>query len=161
MPSGKAHLRMEAMMLILWIACAVVLVWKDQIALLHAGLFAGAYIFSMLLLSPDLDLAKSDAFHRWGILRWLWLPYAWVFRHRQMSHHLLWGPLTRMAYVGLAAVAIGALVRLGWRETTLGSQPPAASILAICLGVYLPNLEHILADRLTTTWRRKRRKHRL
>ena len=34
-------------------------------------------------------------------------------------------------------------------------------ILAIILGLYLPNFQHILADRIVTAWRRKRRRHRL
>ena len=68
--------------------------------------FVSAYLFSMTLLSPDLDLAKSDSYRRWGPLRWLWAPYAAAFKHRRVSHHPLFGPITRIAYVSLIGFVV-------------------------------------------------------
>jgi len=161
MPSGKTHLRIEAVLLAVWTVGLGFLVSNDQIAYVQGILFGGSYIFSMLFMSPDLDLAQSDAFHRWGIFRWMWLPYAWVFRHRQTSHHLFWGPLTRVVYVGIFALGAGLAVRFGYPNAAVGSHLSAQSVLAVSTGLYLPNLEHIVADRLITRYRHNRRRRRL
>jgi len=48
---------------------------------------------------PDLD-AKSFQYKRWGIIKWIWLPYRMFFSHRsRFSHGLLWGPVTRSIYL--------------------------------------------------------------
>lgn len=161
MPSGKTHLKIEAVMLVLWAGLLVPLLLREWITSSQAMLFLGSYLFSMFLMSPDLDLTKSDAFYRWGALRWLWLPYAWIFRHRQMSHHPLLGPLSRILYTGVLVLA-GMFIYL----VATGNPGPQLMlsievILPICLGLYLPNLEHILADQISTSRRRKRRRHRL
>ncbi|MBU1049869.1 metal-binding protein [Candidatus Bipolaricaulota bacterium] len=161
MPSGKTHLTIEAMILFLWAGLSILVVSKHSVASSQATLFLGSYVFSMFLMSPDLDLSKSDSFQRWGPLRWIWFPYAWLCRHRQTSHHLLLGPLSRVAYLVLLVLA-GAFVYL---VVSRNPAPRLAFSLKVLLpaglGLYLPNLEHILIDRMSTAWRRKRRKHRL
>ena len=42
---------------------------------------SATYLFSALLLSPDLDLARSDPHNRWGYPRVCWTPYAKLFRN--------------------------------------------------------------------------------
>lgn len=161
MPSGKTHLKIESLFLILWIGLSALLVLREWIMISQALLFLGSYVFSMFWMSPDLDLSKSVAFYRWGVLRWFWLPYAWIFRHRQTSHHPLLGPLSRILYIGIVALAATFIY---WMAT--GCPGPrlylsVQVIVPICMGLYLPNLEHILADRISTLHRRKRRKRRL
>lgn len=161
MPSGKTHLKIESLFLILWIGLSALLVLREWIMISQALLFLGSYVFSMFWMSPDLDLSKSVAFYRWGVLRWFWLPYAWIFRHRQTSHHPLLGPLSRILYIGIVALAA---MFIYWLAT--GCPGPrlhlsVQAIVPICMGLYLPNLEHILADRISTLHRRKRRKRRL
>jgi uncharacterized metal-binding protein len=161
MPSGKTHLKIEWMFLVLWAGIAALLVRQREATVVQASLFVAAYVFSMLLLSPDLDLSDSRAHERWGVLRWLWLPYAWAFRHRQLSHHLLWGPLSRVAYIG------GLTLAATWVYLEITKSPAprirlsAAVLVPICLGVYLPNVEHILADRIVTSHKRRRGRRRL
>jgi len=123
--------------------------------------FAVSYILSMALLSPDLDLSRSRASRRWGLLRWLWVPYAIVFRHRQMSHHLILGPLTRVLYLLAIGLALAFVYMVLTRRALQFSIPPLSSILAALLGLYLPNLTHILSDRLHSEWRRRRALRRL
>lgn len=161
MPSGKTHLRIEAMILVLWAAGSALLVWRELIAISQALLFLGSYVFSMFLMSPDLDLSKSDAFDRWGMLRWIWLPYAWIFRHRQMSHHLLLGPLSRILYMGTLVLAASFVFLLATGNPEPRLRLSIQVVWPVCLGLYLPNIEHILADRISTLRRRKRRNRRL
>ncbi|MGD9676401.1 MAG: DUF2227 family putative metal-binding protein [Candidatus Bipolaricaulia bacterium] len=156
MPSGKAHLRIELLLLVVWAALAGYAVWRRWIPWSAAATFAGAYVASMVFLSPDLDLAGSRAFQRWGPLRALWWPYAALFRHRRLSHHGLFGPLTRVGYV-LVWVA-GVAIAVGWighRDLRL-RVPDVATFVAVAVGLYLPNLLHIAADALQTAARRRR-----
>ena len=161
MPSGKTHLRIEAVILVLWSGLSVYLVLREWITTSQALLFLGSYLFSMILMSPDLDLSKSDAFYRWGVLRWIWLPYVWIFRHRQMSHHPLLGPLSRIVYIGILVLAATFIYLVSTGNPGPRLRLSMEAVLLACLGLYLPNLEHILADQVSTSRRRKRRRRRL
>lgn len=78
----------------------------------------GAHLISGMLFSPDLDL-DSAIDDRWGILRWIWLPYMRVIPHRHFwSHSLIFAPLLRLAYfyfviTGLIFLAVWGLAALG------------------------------------------------
>jgi len=48
---------------------------------------SATYLFSALLLSPDLDLARSDLHNRWDYPRVCWTLYAKLFRHHGLSHN--------------------------------------------------------------------------
>jgi len=156
MPSGKTHLRIEIALLVPWGAVAVMLGHWGRITASEIGGFFTAYLFSMLLLSPDLDLAKSDSYRRWGPLRWLWAPYAAAFRHRSVSHHPLFGPITRIAYVGLIALVALSIYVLVRRTAVPQLRAPLDLVMAVLIGLYLPNLTHILADGVQSLWGRRR-----
>ncbi len=153
MPSGKTHLKFELATLPLWTIGGAVLgvPWRELV------IFTFSYVGASLLLSPDVDLANSAPARRWGALRLLWLPYARLFRHRGLSHSILFGPLTRVLYLGFLSflvwcglyLALG--LRLGWRW------PPPASAAAFACGVYLSNFLHVFLDRLVSRWRRRSR----
>ena len=161
MPSGRTHLKLETALLVPCLGALGWLYWKQGVPWQTLNAFFGAYVFAMLWLSPDLDLTTSSALNRWGPLRWIWLPYAWVFRHRQSSHHLLLGPLTRILYLVLllAGLLWGVLAILG--EPLPKLQISTLVLGAIVAGMFVQNTVHILADRVSTSWRRRRRKRRL
>jgi len=158
LPSGKNHLKAEIAALAAIIAIITganfafeLAHWEDEFQPL-ALVFAAAYLFSALLLSPDLDLARSDPHNRWGYLRVCWIPYAKLFRHRGLSHNPLIGPLSRLLYLGGWAASILAglhyifavemnFLRDGWDDLH------AAPLSALSLGLILPNEIHILLDR--------------
>jgi uncharacterized metal-binding protein len=157
MPSGRVHLRIEALLLLLWLAAGGWLVQAGRLPVEALVAFGAGYVLSMLLLSPDLDLATSRAFKRWGIFRVLWWPYAKLFRHRHASHHWFWGTATRLLYLSvLVLLVVGAvLIALGARVQV--ARLPRWPILAgAAAGLYAPNLTHILADGLSTLARRAR-----
>ena len=158
MPSGKTHLRIELLLLGLWGALGAYLILQGWITLPPVAIFAASYVVSMALLSPDLDLAGSRPFKRWGPLQVLWWPYAAVFRHRRLSHHWFLGPLTRVGYVLAWVAAVG--VALGWiGARDFDVRPPNATTFgAVALGVYVPNMTHIAADGIQTALKRRRRR---
>jgi len=156
MPSGRTHLRIECLLLAAWTAIAVLCARQGWVGTAEVGGFVVSYLFSMLLLSPDLDLAKSDSYRRWGPLRWLWTPYAVAFRHRRVSHHPLFGPITRIAYVGILALAGLAIYGAARRHPVPQLVLPVKLVFAVLIGLYLPNLTHIVADGLQSAWVRLR-----
>jgi uncharacterized metal-binding protein len=108
MPSGKTHLRIELFVLPLCVALLFAAQHYQLIAVSweEMAIFAGAYLFSSLMLSPDLDLRHNRSRRRWGPLGFLWIPYTKIFKHRGVSHSLIFGTLTRLGYLGLIALLI-------------------------------------------------------
>jgi uncharacterized metal-binding protein len=154
MPSGRTHLVIEAGILSALAAAGAGLVLRGSLPTETLLAFVGGFAFSMTFLTPDLDLVHSRPMRRWGRLSILWWPYARMFRHRGVSHHMVWGPLTRMAYLTLlavaAAVGIGALLGA---PLSLGSPP--ASVWAILAGIYAPNVAHTVVDAVAPPRRRR------
>jgi uncharacterized metal-binding protein len=153
MPSGRVHLGVEMVGLAVLSAVGAVLAWRGGLDREVVAAFLAAFLFSSLLLSPDLDLARSDASRRWGIARVLWLPYARLFRHRRTSHRPVLGPVSRIAYLALLVAAAGALAQ--WvRGGRLGFAWPGWRLAgSVVLGLYLPNLLHVALDRLAPSGR--------
>src|SRR5256884_7237695 len=119
MPSGKSH---DAITFIL-AAPTFVAAWGLTGKVALALLATGAMLFGGLMFGPDLDI-QSRQYTRWGVFRFLWLPYKAVFRHRsRWSHGIVFGTLIRVVY--FAAV----LTLLFWagvyaRAVFLAGAPP-------------------------------------
>ncbi|MEW6216100.1 MAG: DUF2227 family putative metal-binding protein [Candidatus Bipolaricaulota bacterium] len=149
MPQGRTHLAFELGTLPGWVALGVVL---------HAGrtslvFFTGAYVMASLFLSPDLDLAKSDASRRWRRARFLWRPYAAFFRHRGISHSPLFGPLTRILYLAVLGAALWAILHMVV-DVPFPQVVPWESALPVLAGLYLPHLLHVALDRTVSLGKR-------
>lgn len=76
-----------------------------------AWLVGLSFLLGGLMFGPDLDTV-SRQYSRWGLFRFLWLPYRHFFPHRsRFSHGLIFGALLRVFYfagvVTLAAFVIG------------------------------------------------------
>lgn len=130
-------------------------VYEGLASPVEIGLFAGAYVFSSLWLNPDLDLKTNSARKRWGPLRFIWGAYARAFKHRGRSHSLVVGPLTRLTYL---AIVFGlAAVGLSYMGLTLPSTAPEwvtfRGIGVVFVGLYVPNVLHVLLDRILSAVR--------
>lgn len=139
MPSGRVH---EAVNLLALPAAVYFL--PESLPKLP---FAMGYFVGTFWLTPDLDLATSRPSRRWGMLRLFWLPYAWLFPHRGLSHRPLLGAFTRLLYlVGLAGIVLWVLDSLGYRlqlSFSLGQ-----SWLSFFAGILAADLIHLLLDAL-------------
>ncbi len=159
MPAGKTHLKVELLVLLAVVTLAgaanayfELAAWDGEFKVLAIA-FGCAYLFSALFLSPDLDLARSDPHNRWGALRVCWIPYAKLFRHRGYSHNPLIGPLSRLLYLLLWVALVLAGLHYGfavgleflrhWWQDLSGTP-----LLALALGLMLPNEIHILLDKI-------------
>jgi len=148
MPGARAHLKIEMTLLaastigVAILKCEGMIHWRD------GAVFLFAYLFSSLFLSPDLDLLQSRASRRWGIGRILWFPYAKIFPHRRLSHHLLFGPLTRILYLGAIVLVISWGIELITGRSLHLFLPVRPILVPVLCGLYLPNQIHIVVDRL-------------
>jgi uncharacterized metal-binding protein len=108
---------------------------------------SAAYYISGMYLSPDLDLI-SRPYKRWGLLRWLWLPYQKLIpRHRHwLSHGPVIGSLVRLFYLAALVSPLWfffpGLQQVQWSGVT------APNAMAFFCGVELSALNHLLLDGL-------------
>ena len=103
MASGKTHTRTN---LVAIGALAVATPFIDVAVPFTVVLGA---LIGTLWLSPDLDL-KSDAFYRWGPLKWIWLPYVKLMPHRSLFSHLPGlSDVIRVAYIGFPITLLTSL----------------------------------------------------
>lgn len=116
-----------------------------------------------LFLSPDIDLRKSRASYRWGALSFLWEPYRALHPHRGASHTYLYGPLSRLVYLGIIVLAVSLLMGRGndlWYSLSLLVDQRGQEVLLPFLGGYLfSQWAHLIQDGILP-WGRKGRKKR-
>jgi uncharacterized metal-binding protein len=107
---------------------------------------ASSHLLGGLYLSPDLDL-KSLPWKRWGILRFLWLPYQRIPHRHWLSHAPFVGSIGRLLYLGvlLSPVAIAFLKALP--PLQMGREFWYA-VAAVLIGVEVSALNHLLLDGL-------------
>ncbi|HEV7857125.1 MAG TPA: metal-binding protein [Pyrinomonadaceae bacterium] len=125
MPSGKTH---DAVTIVL-AAPTCVVAWSLTGSLWLAGLVVCAMLFGGFMFGPDLDI-HSRQYTRWGVFRFIWLPYQMVFRHRsRWSHGILFGTLIRVLYFTgvLALIAVGGIYL---RAMLVNGGPPSLELMA-------------------------------
>ncbi len=150
MPSGKTHEVINFGVL------PLVLTFYEQTYFLS---FIFGYLFATFYLSPDLDLPQSRPFQRWGILRFIWIPYT-KFKHRSIfTHFPIISSLIRVFYIGLILFVIlnfvyGIIFVLFQTESLKLKEyfyyyflsGEAISIKAIVIGVIIADMVHITLD---------------
>ncbi|MGB3297998.1 MAG: metal-binding protein [Phormidesmis sp.] len=97
MPSGRTHDRIT-----LWCLPVVVgiALWLTQ-SLLLTVIICLSYLVGGFMLGPDLDI-HSIQYKRWGLLRWIWLPYQKALKHRsRFSHGPIIGTALRVVYLAV------------------------------------------------------------
>jgi uncharacterized metal-binding protein len=102
MPSGKTHDAITLALAVPTFAAA----WGVTGSLGLAMATTCAMLFGGFMFGPDLDIL-SRQYTRWGVFRFLWLPYRAVFRHRsRWSHGIIFGTLIRVAYFAIILTLI-------------------------------------------------------
>ena len=99
MPKGKTHenllLKFIPFVLVIFFFIGVNLPIRLDI---YGLLVINAYLIGGYFFSPDLDI-DSSVYRRWGIFRWIWLPYKNLISHRsKLSHGILIGTIIRILY---------------------------------------------------------------
>lgn len=137
MPNDKAHTTINLLSLATLI---LILIRYTALGATELLILAIAYMFGTYFLSPDMDI-KSTSYKRWGFLRIFWWPYKVFFRHRGYSHHIIIGPLSRLANLALIVVPVMVLA---------GAYPSADHLILFAAGVWGANTVHVVADGVQT-----------
>lgn len=155
MPSGRTHDQITFICLP-WVGALALLVTLNLGVTLC---LCGGFLFSGLMFGPDLDI-YSKQYQRWGPLKFIWLPYQKVLRHRSwLSHGPVVGTVLRLLYLGfwISCVLMGCELasrvwHLSWQilslETVLeqmwGQFPH--SCIALLLGLEVGAMSHSISD---------------
>ena len=171
MPSGKNHDR------ITWICLPVVFtaslfITQDLFLAVITGI---CFVFAGLMFGPDLDI-HSIQFKRWGLLKFIWLPYQKNLKHRSVfSHGFVIGSILRILYfsvvVFLFAIFIIAIAQIilgfdwHWQKflRNLFSQiffEYRTLSIFIFIGLELGAMSHYLADQIVSSFKKNDRKKR-
>ena len=169
MPSGRTHDRITVLSVIP-ITILFYFIFRRKELILWFGL---SYIFSGLMFGPDLDI-YSLQYKRWGIGRWIWLPYQYSFKHRSfLSHGFLIGTIIRLIYffviVMIFTIFINMVIQffLGstynwWILFTTNYNKLRAQYLeeavTIFLSLELGSMSHTISDTLVTNFKRLKTK---
>jgi uncharacterized metal-binding protein len=104
-PSGRTHDRVT-----LWSLPVIAGLTFNQTRSSNLTLLvAGGFLLGGLMFGPDLDI-YSRQYQRWGVLRWIWLPYQKSLRHRSLlSHGPLLGTTIRLAYFAIWVAVLGTI----------------------------------------------------
>ena len=142
--------------------------WGMTGSLALSAAATAAMLFGGLMFGPDLDI-QSKQYTRWGPLRFLWLPYKVVFKHRsRWSHGIVFGTLIRVVYFAAVvtlvawgcvyanAVFLAGGTPPGWREVAGAWQMAEATaagygvgprfLLAVLAGLWWGAASHTLTD---------------
>lgn len=166
MPSGKTH---DAITVLL-APPTFVAAWGLTSSVPLATIATCAMLFGGLMFGPDLDI-QSRQYTRWGIFRFLWLPYRLLFHHRsRWSHGIVFGTLIRIIYfvamlmlLFFLAVYLRAMLVMGapphydeilraWQVIEAGALlhgKAVHAVLALLAGLWWGAATHTLTD---VTW---------
>jgi uncharacterized metal-binding protein len=168
MPSGRTHDRITFWSLPWVVGFSYLLTRQGEWTLIVGG----SFLFSGLMFGPDLDI-YSVQYKRWGLLRWMWLPYQSLLRHRsQLSHGFIMGTAFRLLYltsiiavIAIPGVAISQLIwgfDWNWQKVVnrllqLMFQDYFPEAIALVIGLELGAMSHYLSDWIGSRYQRYRR----
>lgn len=165
MPNFRAHTTIN---LIALAGVSYTAVERYDVSPAVVGVAAASFTVATFLLSPDLDLKHSSPSRNWGPLKLLWRPYQMLFKHRGLSHSLIFSSLSRLVYLGVVAFVAMVLWRMGngasadsVAESAAFIPDVARSVLGAhgdqlataAAGVALSDACHIVTDRLVSALR--------
>ena len=156
MPGFTGHAIVNSAALVGTTAFMVYDGWSlGDIAAVDAGI-----ALATVALSPDMDLFTSRSMQEWGLMRFLWWPYARLVKHRDGLHTPLVGTSVRWLYMSvILGLLIGLVVwiirRIGFQvDFSLDNETKEilfnlGYLLDIYIGANIADAMHFLTDTLT------------
>ena len=152
MPSGKKHLEINKNILII-----LVFIFYLTNFFMWGKWFLIGYLFAIYYLTPDLDKDGTDPDRAWGAMQCLWNFYSRLFAHRGASHNLLWGTVSRVAYLSGLIVVVYVLFCFFVLEQSINIINPLSIltdfvvlnkiiIMKFIAGIFIADICHIFAD---------------
>ncbi len=169
MPSGKNHDRLTLICLPFVVMISIL----ATVNIILTILITSSFLFSAFMFGPDLDI-YSIQFKRWGILRYLWLPYQKMINHRSFfSHGFLIGTLGRIVYIFffifLISIFLVTIAQIIWgfawhwqhflnNSFNLIIHDYWQVVIAIFIGLELGAMSHYIADHIDSFFKQKKKK---
>lgn len=138
MPNHKTHDFITYLLLIVLTPISLIYIGVNIFTLL----FILSYLFSGLMFNGDLD-CYSKPYNRWYILKYIWIPYQHLIKHRSiLSHGILIGTIIRILYLSFIPFIffhpeILRYVSLYYKE-----------LFYIFLGLEIGAISHIITDKI-------------
>jgi uncharacterized metal-binding protein len=108
------------------------------------AIILGCFLFASLMFNGDLD-TETAPYHRWLILRFIWIPYQSMFTHRSIfTHGLIIGTVIRILYVGAIPLTIIACKGQAHVLTNINLH----LAILIFIGLELGSAFHTIADKI-------------
>ncbi len=157
MANGKAHKKINLVFLAIGIGAVLI---SSQHYVHGISIIIG-YLFGTYWMNPDLDI-KSNPYRRWGLLRFMWIPYQ-KLKHRSIwTHGYVIGDIIRylyiMGWIVLVAFVLGILTGVPYttyidylRDFVNQYKLP---LLSFIIGNMLSSTAHILTDHASTTFKK-------
>lgn len=156
MANGKAHEKINLFFLAAGIAIVMTLINRDWF---FEGIFVVlGYIIGTYLMNPDLDL-RSRPYRRWGIFRFIWLPYQ-TFKHRSVwTHGYIISDLIRYAYltvwyvifVYVLSMFIDSTAKEILENSKILFSEYKTLLFSIVFGNMLSSIAHTMTDKTSST----------
>lgn len=126
--------------------------WQLQPLRVHMVIFVITFIYGTLFMNPDMDLAYQIRLLSFrGLMTLPFRLYAAFFRHRGISHSLLWGTLTRIGWLALFFWGVSILFyKVTFPKETIFAafiHHPKFWIYGF-LGLFLADISHVVLDRM-------------
>ena len=157
MANGKAHKKIN--LIFLAIGIGAVLISSQHYV--HGIFVIVGYLFGTYWMNPDLDI-KSTPYRRWGVLRFMWIPYQ-KLKHRSIwTHGYVIGDIIRYLYLTVwvifGAAAISIFTDVPYTEYMNRIEivviQHKLAILSFIIGNILSSTAHILTDHTSSTFKK-------
>lgn len=151
MPQYKTHARFNILLVLPIIDAGLIYALHPAFGFLLT--FSLSYAYATLYMNPDVDLAyQIKLFSLKGLLTLPFRGYAHFFRHRGLSHSILFGTLTRIAWLLLISIAVlygGNYLFLAKKHFSWLLKEYQPYLLYGIAGVFFADLFHILLDKVS------------
>jgi len=159
MASGKVHDFIN--LIVGGFLSGAVFIYLDSF--LGAICFLLGWLFSTFIFGPDTDIMPKK---RAWIFKIFLYPYSWIFKHRGLSHHILFGTFTRVIYlIFIGALLVSIVNSFFYPDLTLTNYgkalfsfffnfnldlPLYKALTWFYIGVFLADASHVLVDHLSS-----------
>lgn len=119
------------------------------------------YLFGTYFFGPDLDI-KSRPTKRWGVLKFLWIPYRKLFKHRSIfTHGIIIGDILRIIYLFLIFLFPSYLIICLIFKIDLSMNHFSVfkniDFIFICIGIILSSSVHTITDVLYSSYKKNKK----
>ncbi len=120
--------------------------------------FSLAFLYGTFFMNPDLDLAKNiKLLSLRGFFSIPFRSYSYIFKHRGISHSVLFGTITRVGWLFLFILGVLYIIykkSVTQKDLMLFINTYKEILLFVFLGLFTADLGHLLLDKRLFKWKR-------